>query len=175
MRTLVYYFTVFVILVWHALSYAGILGNIDNMDSIYSDESHCLVAPEIRGKKDNPISCYCRDAIMDARYVYRNYVGPGKDRNLNGAYLTLEDHAKRMCGEQYDVLKAIQTEGWQWDGPQVTREYPPERELLIIQPDNKGSRTIEYKVHLVYFDKGGRVIKVENLTVVDKLPPNPKK
>ena len=163
------------ILAWHTFSYAGILGNSDNMDMVYSDESHCLVAPELRGKKDNPISCYCRDAIMDARYVYENYLLTGKDRNLNGAYLTLEHHAQQMCGEQYDVVKAIQTKDWQWNGPQVTREYPPEREINQIQPDSKGFRTVEYKVRLTYRDSAGQVIKVENLTAVEKLPANTKK
>jgi hypothetical protein len=175
MKMLVCWFAVVAILVCHAFSYAGILGNIDNMNKIYSEESHCLLAPELRGKEDNPISCYCRDSILDARYVYGNYVLTGKDRNLNGAYLTLEDHARQMCGEQYDVLKALQAENWRWDGPQVTREYPPEKELLKIQPDSKGFRTVEYKVHLLYLDKGGRVKKVENRSAVDRLPTNLKK
>ena len=163
------------ILAWHTFSYAGILRNSYNMDMVYSDESHCLVAPELRGNKDNPISCYCRDAIMDARYVYENYLLTGKDRNLNGAYLILMEHAQQMCGEKYDVYKATQTKEWQWNGPQVTREYPPERELQKIEPDSKGFRTIGYKVHLTYRDIGGRVTKVENFTALDKLPPDTKK
>lgn len=175
MRTLICWLMVFVILVWDVLSYAGPLGNIDNMNTIYSDESHCLVAPEIQGTEDNSITCYCRDSIMDARYVYRNYVLSGKDRNLNGTYLTLEDHARQMCGEQYDVVKAIEIDGWQWDGPQVSREYPPERELAKIQPDSKGFRTVKYKTRLIYRDRGGRVVKVENRIATDKLPANPKK
>lgn len=175
MRPLSPYFTLFIILVWHTLSYAGVLRNSDSMDMVYRDESHCLVAPEIRGEKDNPISCFCRDAIMDARYVYENYLLTGKDRNLNGAYLTLWDHAQQMCGKQYDVLKATQTKDWQWHGPQVTRGYPPESEINQIQPDGKGFRTVEYKVHLTYRDPGGRVTKVENFTALDKLPKNTKK
>lgn len=182
MRPLVFCFTLFFILVWHTFSSAEILGNRDSMDIVYSDESHCLVAPEIRGKQDNPISCYCRDAIVDARYVYGNYLLTGKDRNLNGAYLTLEHHAQQMCGEQYDVVKAIQTKDWQWNSPQVTREYPPEREINRIQPDSKGFRTVEYKVHLTYRDIGGHVTKVENFDAkesypaeLDKLPSNTKK
>ena len=162
----------FAIFAWDSPSYAEILGN---MDKVYSDTSHCLVAPEIRNKNDNSISCYCRDAIMDARYVYGNYLLTGKDRNLNGAYLTLVNHAQQMCGEEYDVYKATQTKEWQWKGPQVRREYPSEREIHKIQPDSKGFRTIEYKVHLTYLDTDGRVIKLENFPAVDKLPPNPKK
>ena len=172
MRPFVFYFALFIILVWHTLSYAGVLGNSDSMDMVYRDESHCLVAPEIRGEKDNPISCFCRDAIMDARYVYENYLLTGKDRKLNGAYLTLWDHAQQMCGKQYEVLKATQAKNWQWHGPQVTREYPPESEINQIQPDGKGFRTVEYKVHLTYRDIGGHITKVENFTALEKLPPN---
>ena len=171
MKKLVCCLTVFVILVLYAFfSYAGQLENINKMDKVYRDESHCLVAPEIRGEKDNSISCFCRDAIMDARYVYENYLLKGKDRNLNGTYLTLEDHARQMCGEKYDVYNATQAEGWQWEGPQVKREYPPDTEILKIKPNSNGFRTVGYKVHLMYFDKGGRVIKVEDFMAAEKLP-----
>jgi hypothetical protein len=175
MKLLICFFILFFILVWHASSYAGELEKINKMNKVYSDESRCLVAPEIRGEKDNSVSCFCRDAIMDARYVYESYLLTGKDRNLNGVYLTLVDHARQMCGEKYNVYNATQTKGWEWDGPQVTREYPPERDLLKIKPDSKGFRTVEYKVHLIYLDKGGRVIKVDNFTALEKLPPEPKK
>jgi hypothetical protein len=175
MKPLICFLTLFFILVWHSSLYAGKIGNMNKMDKIYSDESHCLVAPEIRGKNDNPISCFCRDAIMDARYVYQNYLLTEKDKNLNGIYLTLVDHARQMCGEAYDVYKVTQTKEWHWDGPQVTREYLPEREIHKIQPDSNGFRTVEYKVRLTYIDAGGRVIKVENFTALDKLPPEPKK
>jgi hypothetical protein len=113
---------------------------------------------------------------MDARYVYENYLLTGKDRNLNGTYLTLEQYAQQICGKQYDVVvKAIQTKDWQWNGPQVTREYPPERKINQIQPDSKGFQTVEYKVHLTYRDLEGIVTKVENFTALDKLPSNIKK
>jgi hypothetical protein len=102
MRALVCCLIGSVIFVWQALSYAGILGNVD-MNTIYKDQSHCIVAPELRGEEENRISCYCRDSIVDARYVYGTYVLEGKDRNLNGAYLTFEDHARQMCGDRYDV------------------------------------------------------------------------
>src|ERR1700751_2877747 len=39
-------------------------------DTLYADESHCLASPEIRSDKDNPISCFCRDTIADAQYLY---------------------------------------------------------------------------------------------------------
>jgi len=175
MKRLVFFLTLFPILVWHAFCYGGQLGNTNKMDMVYSDQSHCLVAPEIRGKKDNPISCFCRDAIIDAHYVYENYLLTEKDRNLKGVYLTLVDHAQQMCGETYDVYKVTQTKDWRWDGPQVTREYPPEREIHKIQPDSNGFRTVEYKVRLTYIDGRGRVAKVENFTALDKLPSEPPK
>lgn len=174
MKRLVCFLTLLPVLVWHAFSHAGNLGNMNKMAMVYSDQSHCLVAPEIRGKKDNSISCFCRDAIMDARYVYENYLLTEKDKNLNGVYLTLVDHAQQMCGEQSDVYKVTQTKEWRWDGPQVTREYPLEREIHKSQPDSNGFRTVEYKVRLTYIDPGGRVIKVDNFTALDKLPQNPK-
>lgn len=172
MKRLVSLLTLFLILVCHAFSYGG---DLQNINKVYSDESHCLVAPEIRGKKDNPICCFCRDAIMDARYVYETYLLTEKDRNLNGVYLALIDRARKTCGEKYDVYKATQTTEWRWDGPQVTREYPPEREIQKIHPDSKGFQTVEYKVRLTYIDAAGHVIKVDNFTALDKLPASPKK
>jgi hypothetical protein len=174
-KPLVSYFALLIILAWHTVSYAQTPANSDNMDMVYRDESHCLVAPEIRGEKDKPISCFCRDAIVEARYVYQNYLLTGKDRNLNGAYLGLWNNAQQMCGEQYDFLQATQTKNWQWNGPQVTREYPPEGEIQKIHPDSKGLRVVEYKVCLTYIDAGGRVIKVDNFNALDKLHASPHK
>jgi hypothetical protein len=169
MTTLAGCLAVFVILVVQAyFSYAG--GPRSKMQKVYLDESRCLVAPEIRGERDRSISCFCRDAIMDARYLYENYLLTGKDRNLNGAYLGLVDHAARICGEKFDVYNATQKRGWQWEGPQVKREYPPDTEILKIQPDSKAFRTVTYKVHLMYLDKDGREIKVEDFTAPEKLP-----
>jgi hypothetical protein len=48
---------------------SGTASTTNTMDEIYRDESHCLTSPEIRGDKDAPISCYCRDAIAQARYL----------------------------------------------------------------------------------------------------------
>lgn len=182
MRLFVSCFAFLIVLVWHSLLYAGVLGKSNSIDTVYRDESHCLVPREIRGDKDNPISCFCRDAIMDARYVYQTYLFTGKDRKLNGAYLTLWDYAQQMCGKEFDVLNATETKNWQWDGPHVEREYPPESEINKIQPDNEGFRTVEYKVHLTYRDIWGGVTKVENFTAnksypaeLDKLPSNTKK
>ena len=146
------------------------------MDKVYADESRCLVGPEIRGNRDNPISCYCRDAIADARYVYFTYILSGKDANLNGTFLALMDRAERQCSLEYDViLKASETENWKWSGPEVTREYPPDSEIERITPDSKGFRLAKYKVRLTYRDPQGRIARVENFAATELLPPKPKK
>ena len=137
------------------------------MDKTYMDESHCLVGPEIRSDEDNPISCYCRDAIANARYVYFTYLLPAKDRNLNGTLLELQYHAHEMCG--YGVWEAITTETWKWNGPEVARTYPPDSETAKIKPV-KGFRTVEYKVRLTYRDSQARVTKVENFAAWEMVP-----
>lgn len=168
MRLTLWFLTVFVFLVGYAsLSYAE--WPMNKMAKICMDESHCLDAPEIRDKKDWSISCSCRDAIMNARYLSQNYLD--KDSNLSGAVLGLVDNAERICSERFDViLQAIMDESWQWEGPQVEREYPPESDILKIKVNNKGFRTVKYRVHLIYFDKGGRVTKVQNFNAIDEIP-----
>jgi hypothetical protein len=142
------------------------------LDAIYRDESHCLVGPEIRNEKHKLLSCYCRDALMDARYVYLTYLLSQKDRNLNGTYLTLESNATQICGKGYDVHRAVHDTDWRWDGPAVTRKYPPDGEIAKLKPDDRGWRTVEYKVELVYRDPQGRPLaEVESFTAVDMLPP----
>jgi len=114
------------------------------MDKIYADQGHCLALPEIRSDKDNPISCYCRDAIVDARYVYFTYLLPGKDRNLNGIFLALQMHAQGICGKNMDdVMKATETENWKWGGPEVVRNYPPDSEIKRMSPDSNGFSSCE--------------------------------
>jgi hypothetical protein len=164
-----------VILAWRACSYAGPLGDGNSLEKIYSDESHCLVAPEIRGETDDSISCFCRDAITDARYVVQNYFTNGKDRKLVGVVLTLWDHARRMCGAHFDALEATEAKDWRWSGPEVTRDYPPDSEIDQIPPDSHGFRSVRYSVRLTYRDPGGRVTRVENFTALDLFPPNPRK
>ncbi len=146
------------------------------MDKVYADETHCLVAPEIRRNTDNPISCYCRDAIVDARYVYFTYILSGRDANLNGTFLALIDRAEKQCSLEYGViLKASETENWEWSGPEVTRTYPPDSEIERITPDSKGFRLVKYKVRLNYRDPQGRIARVENFTATELLPRNAKK
>jgi len=140
------------------------------LDKVYADESHCLIGPEIRSEKDGPISCYCRDAIVDARYVYSTYLLSGKDRNLNGTFLTLQRNAQEMCGKSYDVLRESETEKWKWDGPEVVRTYPPDDVLRQIKPDSHGMIHYQYTVVLVQRDSSGRVVKTESYTAREMEP-----
>jgi hypothetical protein len=82
------------------------------LDNNYRDESHCLTIADMRGEKDNAISCFCRDAIVDSRYVYFTYVKLQKDPNLNGVFLALVDRIAEKCGENYDALDAATHENW---------------------------------------------------------------
>jgi hypothetical protein len=142
------------------------------LDKIYSDESHCLIGPEIRQDSDGPISCYCRDALVDARYVYHTYLIAGKDVNLNGTYLALEAHTQQMCGKDYAVFNLVRATNWRWEGPEVRREYLPDEEIKKIAPDKDGWRTAPYKVHLTFRDSNQNVIKTEGFVASERLPPD---
>jgi hypothetical protein len=160
------------LVVWEVVSPRSGRAQVDapiNLDKVYTDESHCLVDPEIRSAADKPSSCYCRDAIADARYVRQTYLKTGKDRNLNGIYLVLEVWAGQRCGDGYDVLKAEESK---WNGPEVRRTYPPNSSIEKIKPDSNGFRTVTYEVQLTYRDQQGRVTKVENFRAAEKLPPD---
>jgi hypothetical protein len=102
--------------------------NATTMDEIYKDESHCLTAPEIGGDKDASISCYCRDAIASARYVFLSYLLPAKDDNLSGVFLSLRELVGQKCGQQdYSVIHdETESQNWKWNGPEVVRTYPPD-------------------------------------------------
>ncbi|MGA2183828.1 MAG: hypothetical protein ABSH47_12425 [Bryobacteraceae bacterium] len=144
-----------------------------DLGKVYKDESHCLIAPEIRGDKDRPISCYCRDALAIARYLYQNYMG--KDRNLTDVQLVLEEHATEVCGEGFDVIQAAEGDGatdWKWTGPEVRRLYPSDGEIERIKPDADGYRSVQYEVRLTHRDPQGRVTKVESFKALDRLPPD---
>jgi len=132
------------------------------LDKIYLDESHCLTVPEIRSDKDSPISCFCRDAIVDARYVWHTYLITRRDPNLNGTELRLQIDATHMCGEQYDVHKAVVAEDWKWNGPEVSRTYPPDDVLRQIKPDSHGMIHYEYTVVLLQRDSSGRIVQTES-------------
>jgi len=140
------------------------------LDKIYADESHCLTGPEIRSEKDSPISCYCRDAIVDARYIWHAYLLTGKDRNLNGAELALQRNVTLMCGENFDVHKAVEAEEWKWNGPEVVRTSPPDDVLRQIKPDAHGLIQYEYTVVILQRDSSGRVTKTDTFTAHDMVP-----
>ena len=137
-----------------------------NLDTIYRDEGHCLTSPDMRGDKDQPISCFCRDAIVMARYVYSEYLLPGKDRNLNGAFLTLVQVIPEQCGIKYETaLDIAESQKWVWEGPEVVRVYPPDEVIKRISPvpDSKTvMRWVPYTVQLVFRDSSGRVSHTEN-------------
>ena len=143
------------------------------MQKLYMDESHCLIAPEIRGDKDNPISCYCRDAIADARYVHFTYLLPGKDANLYGTFLTLRHDALDECSRNaaeamgadfiQKTYDAITSKDWKWSGPEVVRTSPPDEVIKRIKPtgEHGAGRWVPYTVQLVYRDAQGRVTRTE--------------
>jgi len=154
-----------------------------DLDKIYADESHCLTGPEIRSEKDNPISCYCRDAIVDAQYVYHTYgfsmeKMDFKDPNLKGTILTLERNANEMCKDKENVLeaniawvhRAIEDENWKWSGPEVTRKYPSDAAIERIKPDAHSMRTVPFTVTLTYRDSKGRIVKTDSFAAHELEP-----
>jgi hypothetical protein len=158
-----------------ALPHRACAQTSDNaMYKIYGDESHCLTAPEIRGEKDKRYSCYCRDALADAAYVYRTYIITGKDRNLNGAYLGLEWYAEEKCGDDLEeslgIFGATQDAHWKWNGPEVTRTYPPVAEIRKMKPDSRGWISVKFLYQLTFRDAQGHVTKVEQLVGVEDEP-----
>lgn len=145
------------------------------LDNIYKDEGHCLVGPEIRSDKDNHISCYCRDAIVDARYVHYTYVDSNRDRNLNGVVLTLVGHIQQMCGREGDNFNGwepLLDRNWKWNGPEVVRTYPPDDVLRQMKPDSRGLIHYEYTVVLLQRDSSGQVVKTESFTAKDIIMAN---
>jgi len=157
------------------------------MQKVYVHESHCLTDPEIRSDKDNPISCFCRDAIADARYVYFTYVLTGKDANLNGAFLALQRRAEQQCtrdmAEAIDasfignIYTAITTKDWKWSGPEVVRTYPPDDVIKRIKPggEHGSGRWVPFTVQLVYRDAMGRVTRTEEYSSREFEPVFPEK
>ncbi len=149
------------------------------MDEAYRDESHCLTLSDVRSDEDAPISCYCRDAIADARYVYFTYLLSGKDQNLNGAFLALYDIAKQHCGQNYDVIhESTENKDWKWAGPEVVRTYPSDDVIERIAPEKDEGKTtgrwVPFTVQLIYRDKMGHVIRTDNYSSREFLPVSPK-
>jgi len=88
----------------------------ESIDAIVFDESHCLLGSEMITDPD-PMSCYCRDAIADGRYVYFTYLLSAKDRNLNGVFFSLSSRIRDSCGDDDDVVTAATDREWKWNGP----------------------------------------------------------
>ena len=152
----------------------GTLGiPLTDLAKVYRDESHCLTEADMRGEKDMPISCWCRDAIVDARYIYFTYLLSFRDRNLNGPFLHLVSYGERMCGQS--VLDAAQEPDWKWGGPEVVRTYPPDDAIKRITPERLDGGTtlgrwVPFTVQLVYRDKQGHVTRTENYSSREFVP-----
>jgi hypothetical protein len=155
------------------------------MDNLYADESHCLTSADMRGDKDNPISCFCRDAIAEARYLYFTYVSvdsPHYDRNVTGPFLALQKYAGEMCSRDtaerlsLDVIGKIQDatilKDWKWNGPEVVRTYPSDDVIKRIKPSGeRGSgRWVPFTVQLVYRDAQGRITRTEEYSTREFIP-----
>jgi hypothetical protein len=152
------------------------------MQKVYMDESHCLTGPEIRGNKDNPISCYCRDAIADARYVHFTYLLPGKDANLYGTFIALQHYAGEQCSRDtaetsdadfvQKIYDATTSKDWKWSGPEVVTTFPPDDVIKRIKPSGEhgAGRWVPYTVQLVYRDAQGRVARTEEYSTREFRP-----
>jgi hypothetical protein len=149
-----------------------------DLNTIYRDESHCLVASDIRSNNEMRLSCWCRDALVDARYVNQTYLLGGRDPNMSGIFYSLVGTANRTCGtESLDVLTVSSDPQWKWSGPEVIRTYPSAEVITRIQPERRpGFRTdalwrkIPYTVQLVYRDAQGRITKTDTYSIDDWEP-----
>lgn len=61
-------------------------------------------------------SCYCRDDIADARYVYFKYVDGSRDRNLSGVFLGLQRRIREDCGPAANGFRLARDKDWRWTG-----------------------------------------------------------
>jgi hypothetical protein len=149
------------------------------LDKVYSDESHCLTLADMRGDGDMPISCFCRDAIADAHYVWFTYLLTEKDRNLRGVFFTLETKIRDTCGAKASASSPHLRRDWKWDGPEVVRTYPSKEVISRIQPDSQGRRWIPFTVQLVFHNARGDVIRTDTyssreMDLPASLKPRPK-
>lgn len=146
------------------------------LDKVYRDESHCLTEPDMRGDQDALISCYCRDAIVEARYVYSSYLITFKDRNLNGPFLHLAARISQECGDDKDGMELGMQKNWQWNGPEVVRTYPSNDVIKRIkkEPMRKGATTlgrwVPYTIVLICRDKDARETKTETYSSREFIP-----
>jgi hypothetical protein len=158
-----------------AILFSGIVAvcQENGSNKIYDDQSHCLLDFERRSDNDIPISCYCKNAIAEARYVHYTYVLSGKDPNLTGVALSLMDRAGEACGKNgmdYHIWTLIHDANWKWDGPEVVRTYPPDEVMRQLKPNGDGMIPIHYTVVLLQRDSQGHVTKTENYAAVEMWP-----
>lgn len=132
------------------------------LNKIYYDESHCLTLADMRGDQDMPISCYCRDAIVEARYVNFTYLLSSKDLNLTGIFIVLAGNVSQKCGQTLNAFDIASSKNWKWDGPEVIRTYPPDGVVKRIKPNNDGVRLVPFTIQLIYRDDKGGVTRTEN-------------
>jgi hypothetical protein len=118
--------------------------------------------------------------------VYFTYILSGKDRNLNGIFLGLQERAIEKCGNpnygdaNYDAISdATEIKDWKWNGPEVVRTYPLDNVIERIIPETKDGkpvgRWVPFTVQLVYRDSQGRVPRTENYSSREFDPVFPKK
>jgi hypothetical protein len=149
-----------------------------SLDKVYADQSHCLTDPDMRGDQDMRFSCYCRDALVDLRYVYATYLGntlnPKYDGNMNGPFIQLELRVNAVCGEgAYKALDIAMDKTWQWPGPEAVRTYPPDEVVARIKPEVRNGqkwRGTPYTIQLVFRDPQGRVSRSETYSRVEWEP-----
>jgi hypothetical protein len=144
-----------------------------SLDKVYADESHCLTDSDMRGDQDLPLSCWCRDALVDLRYVYATYVdvsSPKHDANMDGPLLQLYHQVYQSCGhDAYNPVTVRKDSKWQWPGPEVVRTYPPDEVIARIQPEQRKDgkwRGRPFTVQLVFRDGQGHVTRTENYSRV---------
>lgn len=147
-----------------------------SLSNIYRDESHCLTIADIRGDQDKNISCFCRDAIVDARYMYFSYIyGGQKDQNLNGSFLALVDRIQQQCGNLSDTaLNVAMRDNWKWNGPEVVRTYPSDSVVSRIEPKSLGgkvqARSVPFTIQLIFRDDKGHITRTENYSSREDVP-----
>jgi hypothetical protein len=150
------------------------LTQASEMDRLYRDEGHCLTLADMRGDRDKRISCFCRDAIADARYVYFRYLLQGKDSNLNGVFLRLTNDIQEECGQDLNGFSVAVDKDWKWDGPEVSRTYPAGDVIKRIKPELKDGRAVgrwvPFVLQLIYHDGQGRVTRTENYSSREFIP-----
>jgi hypothetical protein len=107
--------------------------------------------------------------------VYFTYLLPGKDRNLNGVFLSLVAKISANCGEDYEAFQVARQHDWKWDGPEVVRTYPSDEVIQRIKLErlNKGEtlgRWVPFSVQLVYRDAKGHVLRTETYSSNEFIP-----